>query len=142
MTSPAPCLEIELPSRTELVTVVRMLVAAGAKASGALHGTRLDDLTWVVSEAVTNAIHANNRRGDHHRVSVRACFEPDVVRLTVVDQGPGMSDTREIPSMEDPSRLEIEGGFGIPLMQSLASAPLEFRTDTGGTSVEIRVAQR
>ncbi len=136
-----PCLEIELPSRTDLVTVVRMLVAGAAKSSGALRGQRLDDLKWVVSEAVTNAVRANNAAGDDRRVLVRACFATGVVELAVCDEGPGLPAARVIPEMEDPARLEIEGGFGIPLMESLASSPLRYRSEGNGTTVEIRIEQ-
>ncbi len=136
------CLEIELPSRTDLVTVVRMLVANAAQSSGALSGDRIDDLKWVVSEAVTNAINANAVRGEDRRVMVKACFDTGVVELTVADEGPGIQQSAPVPAMEDPARLEIEGGFGIPLMESLASSPLRFRSEGGGTTVEIRMEQR
>ncbi|MEM9892012.1 MAG: hypothetical protein AAF962_14200 [Actinomycetota bacterium] len=48
--------EIEIPSRVDMVAVVRMIVAAATNAVDAIHGDRLDDLRWVTSEATTNAI--------------------------------------------------------------------------------------
>ena len=47
---------IDLPSRLDLVTVVRMVVGEAASAAGCLKGDRLEDLRLVASEAVTNAL--------------------------------------------------------------------------------------
>lgn len=139
---PEPCLEIEFPSRTELVTVVRMIVVGAAKAQGALDGERLEDLRWVVSESVTNAVRANLAEGDEPgRVVVRACFEPGEVRLVIVDEGPGFVGHAPVPDITAPERLDLEGGFGIPLMQSLASEPLRFDSDDSGTTLELSLRQ-
>lgn len=143
---PEPCLEIEFPSRTELVTVVRMIVVGAAKAQGALEGERLDDLRWVVSESVTNAVRANlaetEAEGEaSRRVLVRACFSPGEVRLVIADEGPGFAGRPPLPDITAPERLEVEGGFGIPLMQSLSSEPLRFDSGPSGTTLELALRQ-
>ncbi len=132
--------EIEIPSRVDLVAVVRMIVAAATSAVDAIHGDRLDDLRWVTSEATTNAIEANMARDDGGRVLVKCEVGVGLVRLAVSDEGPGMSEPAAVPDIADPERLLIEGAFGIPLMQHLSSA-LSFHTGNDGTTVEMELHQ-
>jgi anti-sigma regulatory factor (Ser/Thr protein kinase) len=133
--------EVEIPSRVDLVAVVRMVVAAASSAVEALHGDRLDDLRVVVSEATTNAIEANLLAGGTDgRVVVRCEAEPGVVRLRVRDEGHGMPDPLEIPAMGDPDRLSMEGGFGIPLMRQLSDRAT-FHTGPEGTVVSLELRQ-
>ncbi len=133
-------IEIEIPSRVDLVAVVRMIVAAATSAVGAINGDRLDDLRWVTSEATTNAIEANMANDHGGRVLVKCEVGDGLVRLSVSDQGPGMPEPTPVPDITDPERLLLEGAFGIPLMQHLASA-LSFRTGHDGTTVEMELHQ-
>jgi anti-sigma regulatory factor (Ser/Thr protein kinase) len=132
--------EIEIPSRVDMVAVVRMIVAAANNAIDAIHGDRLDDLRWVTSEATTNAIEANLAHTDDGRVQVRCEVASGCVRLMVSDQGPGMPSLASVPDITDPDRLHIEGSFGIPLMQHLSSA-LWFHSGRHGTTVEMELYQ-
>lgn len=133
--------EVEIPSRVDLVAVVRMVVAATSAAVDALHGDRLDDLRVVVSEATTNAIEANLvNGGPDGRVLVRCEAEPGLVRLLVHDEGAGMPDPLHIPAMGDPERLSFEGGFGIPLMRQLSDRA-EFSSGPAGTVVSLELRQ-
>jgi anti-sigma regulatory factor (Ser/Thr protein kinase) len=132
--------EIEIPSRVDLVAVVRMIVAAATSAVDAIHGDRLDDLRWITSEATTNAIEANMARDDGGRVVVKCEVGDGLVRLAVSDEGPGMPEPSVVPDIADPERLLIEGAFGIPLMQHLSSA-LSFHTGHDGTTVEMELHQ-
>ena len=134
---PLHVIEIDLPARTDLVTVARMIVAAAATATGVLEGDRLDDLRWVTSEAVTNAIEANRRVSHSGRVRVTLSIAEDGVHLTVVDEGGGLPDLLDVPDMEHPDRLLIEGGFGIPLMQHLSSGDVQFTATPTGTTVDL-----
>ncbi len=138
----AAIVRLDIPARLDLVTVVRMVAAASSSAGEAVDGDRLDDLRWAVSEATTNAIEANRRTGRVGRVQVEFEMVPGSVSVGVSDEGPGMPALAEIPEMEDPERLATEGGFGIPLMQMLASAPLRFDTGPEGTTVLLRLDQR
>lgn len=138
--------ELELPSRLDLVTVARMVVAAVASCVNALEGDRLDDLRWVTSEATTNAIQANQSLADAPedttgRVTIRIEAEPQRVRLTVIDQGPGMPPVTLVPDITHPDRLEREGGFGVPLMQMLSTGDVKFTSTSDGTTVELELQQ-
>lgn len=132
--------EIEIPSRVDMVAVVRMIVAAATNAVDAIHGDRLDDLRWVTSEATTNAIEANMAKDGGGRVLVRCEVASGLVRLTVSDEGPGMVDTETVPDITDPERLHIEGAFGLPLMEHLSSA-VSFHSGLRGTTVEMELHQ-
>jgi anti-sigma regulatory factor (Ser/Thr protein kinase) len=131
--------EIDIPARTDLVTVVRMIVAAAATAADVFDGDRLDDLRWVTSEAVTNAIEADRRVSANGRVRVTLRIDADRVHLRVVDQGGGLPDLLDVPDMEHPDRLLIEGGFGVPLMQHLSSGDVHFTSTPEGTTVDLEV---
>lgn len=133
-------IEIEIPSRVDMVAVVRMIVAAASNAIHAVEGDRLDDLRWVTSEATTNAIEANLANHIDGRVQVRCEVTAGCVRLMVSDQGPGMPSLAAIPDITDPDRLLIEGSFGIPLMRHLSSA-LSYHSGIGGTTVEMELHQ-
>jgi anti-sigma regulatory factor (Ser/Thr protein kinase) len=134
--------EIEIPSRVDMVAVVRMIVAAATNAVEAIHGDRLDDLRWITSEATTNAIEANLATADEGRVQVRCEVAQGCVRLMVSDEGPGMPSLASVPDIADPDRLLIEGSFGIPLMRHLSSA-LSFHAGVNGcgTTVEMELYQ-
>ncbi|MGF1595555.1 MAG: ATP-binding protein [Acidimicrobiales bacterium] len=136
----AGLVEIEIPSRVDMVAVVRMVVAAATNAVDAIHGDRLDDLRWVTSEATTNAIEANLANNDHGRVVVRCEVATGLVRLVVSDQGSGMTESVAVPDITDPDRLLIEGAFGLPLMEHLSSA-LSFQSNLQGTTVEMELHQ-
>lgn len=132
--------EIEIPSRVDMVAVVRMIVAAATNAVEAIQGDRLDDLRWVTSEATTNAIQANLARNDHGRVVVRCEVASGLVRLSVSDEGVGFAPPAPAPEITDPERLLVEGAFGIPLMQHLSSE-LSFHSGQQGTTVEMELHQ-
>lgn len=133
-------IEIDIPSRVDLVAVVRMVVAAATNAVGALQGDRLDDLRWVTSEATTNAIQANLSANEGGRVSVTCEVENGFVRLAVEDQGPGMPEQFAVPDITHPDRLQIEGAFGVPLMERLSSA-CSFVSAETGTTVRMELYQ-
>lgn len=136
---PLHVIDIDIPARTDLVTVVRMVVAAAATAADVFDGDRLDDLRWVTSEAVTNAIEADQRAANNGRVRVTLQIGADRVHLTVVDQGGGLPDLVDVPDMEHPDRLLIEGGFGVPLMQHLATGDVQFTSTPDGTTVDLEL---
>ena len=52
-------LELQVPSRTEYIAVVRLVVASLVSARRSVADERIDDLKLAVSEACTNAIEAN-----------------------------------------------------------------------------------
>jgi len=132
--------EIDIPSRVDMVAVVRMIVAAATNAVEALNGDRLDDLRWVTSEATTNAIEANLAKHPVGRVAVSCLVDPGSVKLSVRDEGPGMPSDHDVPDITHPDRLLIEGAFGVPLMQRLSTA-VTFETADTGTTVQMELNQ-
>lgn len=132
--------EIEIPSRVDFVAVVRMIVAAATNAVEALQGERLDDLRWVTSEATTNAIEANLAAVPEGRVAIQCHVNPGRVSLSVSDEGPGMPTLHQVPDITDPDRLNIEGAFGVPLMQLLSSS-VSFLSADRGTTVQMVLNQ-
>ncbi len=138
---PVDVIEIDIPSRFDLVTVVRMIIASCSTAADALVGDRLDDLRWVTSEATTNAIQANQIEGPLGRVHLRATVGTGWVRLAVSDEGPGMPAELAVPDIDVPERLDIEGGFGIPLMRTLSSSEVVFDSTPNGTTVFLELWQ-
>lgn len=137
----ADFIEIDIPSRFDLVTVVRMIIASSSTAAEALTGDRLDDLRWVTSEATTNAIQANHTTPRPGRVQLRALVGSGWVQLSVTDAGPGMPEEQPVPDMDHPERLDIEGGFGIPLMRTLSSSDVVFDSTPAGTTVRLELRQ-
>jgi len=132
-------IEIDIPSRMDFVSIVRMIVAAASSASNALHDERLEDLRWVTSEATTNAIEANllNAGG---RVKVFCELNTGIVKLLVQDEGTGMPELADIENIRDAAKADIEGSIGIPLMKHLSSV-WNFTSDQKGTVVEMELYQ-
>ncbi len=137
---PGGLVEINIPSRLDLVAVVRMVVAAATPAAHALDGDRLDDLRWVTSEATTNAIEANMAIEPPGRVVVSCGVDHGGVKLVVSDEGPGMNTAPSVPDITHPERLHIEGGFGIPLIRQLSTA-MSLKSAESGTTVEMEIQQ-
>ncbi len=131
--------EIEIPSRVDMVAVVRMIVAAATNAVEAIHGDRLDDLRWVTSEATTNAIEANLSHADDGRVQVRCEVAEGCVRLMVSDQGPGMPARATVRELAYCQPL-VGGSLGIPLMKHFSNA-WSFNSGLNGTTVHMELYQ-
>jgi anti-sigma regulatory factor (Ser/Thr protein kinase) len=113
----AQVVTLAIPPRPEYVAVVRVVVTAAAAAGSALESDRIDDLRIAVSEACTNGV----------------C-------VTVRDRGAGFDPATITPPppMEDPQRLLVERGLGIPLLRALADQ-VEFTSGDDGTEVRLVV---
>lgn len=139
--SPTQRVSMVIPSLVDLVNVVRMTVTHAVEASGALTGSRLDDLRLATSEAVTNAIQANQASDPTKPVRILCEFRTGLVKLQVSDSGAGIRQSSALPPIHDPDRLRTEGGFGLPLMRALSRDRVEFDTSSRGTTVSIWLAQ-
>ncbi len=130
-------LELSVPSRTEYIAVVRLVVASLVSARRSIAAERIDDLKLAVSEACTNAMEANlaSRQADP-RVSVTVWEAPERLEVCIADSGSGFDPDRlpSHPPVTDPERLNFERGLGIPLMRSLVDA-LRFDSGPEGTAV-------
>jgi len=130
-------LELSVPSRTEYIAVVRLVVASLVSARRSVAAERIDDLKLAVSEACTNAMEANRTsQAADPRVVVSVWEAPERLEVCISDSGSGFDPERlpKHPPVTDPDRLNFERGLGIPLIRSLVDA-VRFDSGPGGTSV-------
>src|ERR687893_413982 len=78
--------EIEIPSRSVYVGVVRLALASLARSAG-LSEEVVDDLKIAVSEACANAVISNEDAGSDAPVSVTWTEEPERLSVEVGDRG-------------------------------------------------------
>lgn len=120
--------EAVLDAQPDSVGEARRRVRAFAEAHGVRRET-LDVILLCVSEAATNAVvHAFVGREPGH-VTVRMAAEPDLLRVTVTDDGAGMRPRPDSPGL----------GLGLPTMGQLADQ-LEIREGPEGRGTEVRMA--
>jgi serine/threonine-protein kinase RsbW len=130
-------LELQVPSRTEYIAVVRLVVASLVSARRRVAAERIDDLKLAVSEACTNAIEANvASSGGRQPVIVQVWEAPERLEVCIADSGPGFDPEMlpEHPPATDPERLNFERGLGIPLIRTLIDN-VRFESGPHGTSV-------
>lgn len=80
--------EIEIPSKSAYVGVVRLALASLARAAG-LDEESVDDMKIAVGEACANAVLANEDAGVDAPVTVHWELEPERVVIEVGDRGAG-----------------------------------------------------
>lgn len=133
-------LVLEIPARTEFVSLVRVVVAAAAELEPELDADRIEDLRVAVSEATTNAIEAHAESGSDDRIRIKCNLADDEVAVVVHDEGMGFDPggVGEVPPPELPERLDFESGLGVHLMRLLADES-EIRSDADGTDVRLVV---
>src|ERR1700722_18970103 len=115
-------LDLSVPSRTEYIAVVRLIVASLVSARRSVADDRIDDLKLAGSEACTNAIEGNLAApADDHRVAVKVWEAPERLEVCIIDSGLGFDPDQlpKHPPVTDPDRLNIERGLGMPLLRSL-----------------------
>jgi serine/threonine-protein kinase RsbW len=132
---------LEIPARTEYLSVARAVVAAAASVQPTLDEEQVEDLRIAVTEAVTNAVEAHADLGSDELVIIRCDLGEDRVEVEVQDRGPGFSpdDLPDLPEPEDPARLEYESGLGLQLIRELTDEH-EVRTSDSGTAVRLVVS--
>lgn len=129
-------LELSVPSRTEYIAVMRLVVSSLVSARRALADERIDDLKLAVSEACTNAIEANLEAGGDGPVVVTVWEAPERMEVCIADSGQGFDPDQlpEHPPVTDPDRLNFERGLGIPIIRTLVDG-VRFESGPSGTSV-------
>lgn len=116
---------LRLPSAAHVVGIARSMAVASATAAG-LDEDRVQDVRMCTSEAVTNAVQAHRRIEVTLPIIVRTTVVDDRFVIEVGDSGPGVSPTpRPLAEHADMA----EGGYGIPVMQSLSDS---FDVNRGG----------
>jgi serine/threonine-protein kinase RsbW len=136
-------IELEIPARPEYLSLARLVVASAASVEPTFRDERIEDLRVIVSEATTNAIEAHTALDGDERILIRCNLDDDRIEVWIEDQGAGFSPggLPDLPDMDDPARLDIEGGFGLPLMSVLADEA-EIRSSDTGTAVKLVVYQK
>ncbi len=134
-------IEIEIPARTDYVSLVRLVIAEVAALESSLEPERIDDLRVAVSEATTNAVQAHIRSGRTQSVRVSCRCGDGTVLVKVADQGPGfdVDALPEMPPVENPARLGHESGMGLSLIRELAD---ELSIDSSSAGTELRLLFR
>jgi serine/threonine-protein kinase RsbW len=117
--SPAAALELRMPS-----DVADVEAAVELMARHCFHGLTpcartAFRLRVALAEALSNAILRGNHEDPAKRVLVHAEIYPDVVRLSVCDEGRGF-DPDGVPAPTTPEALEAEGGRGLFIIRHLA----------------------
>ncbi|NDH84985.1 MAG: hypothetical protein EBY65_09025, partial [Acidimicrobiia bacterium] len=80
---------IEIPARSDFVSFVRVVVAAAAELRPDIAIERIEDLKLAVSEAVTNAINAQERVGTIDRIRIECEVTDDEITVFIHDRGQG-----------------------------------------------------
>lgn len=134
-------ISLAIPAQPEYLSLVRAVVAAAAALDPGLGDDRIEDLRIAVSEATTNAIEAHATMGSDDRITIRCDLGDDRIEVEVRDQvanGFEGHDIESLGALDEPGRLEREGGFGIPLMRVLADE-MKIRSLDHGTAVQLVV---
>ncbi|MCY4630495.1 MAG: ATP-binding protein [bacterium] len=132
--------EIKIPPRTEYVAMVRNLITEVVARQAGVEVQRLEDLRVAVSEAVTNAITAHDRRRIAAPIRICCVGAPGRVEIGVYDRGGGF-DPAKVPEpfeATDPRRLQTEKGMGLWLMRVM-SDDHSIATSRRGTEVRLVV---
>lgn len=132
--------ELEIPPRSDHLTLVRLVVQSAAGIDGRVPEPRIEDLRLAVSEACANAVDAQEAVGNDDAVRITVERGDHELSVTVTDHAGGFAvdDVESIPPVTDPSRLRHERGLGIPLMRSLVDE-VTFTRTIDGTAVRLVV---
>jgi len=123
---------IDIPANSRFVAAARNFVAEVALGGGWIDGEQLDDLRLVVSETVTNALHAHAQQHVEDRIRIDALLFDDRIEIVVADAAGGFDPPTEPPALPEPD-LGREGGFGLPLIEALSDEAHFIATDRGTT---------
>jgi serine/threonine-protein kinase RsbW len=127
-------ISLAFPAKAEYLVLSRLAVAGLARV-GSLDDETVSDLKLAVTEACTNVVQHAYGPGAPGQVHVTYELEPGVVRITVVDDGAGLS------APKSPEAEEREGGMGLAIIRSLADE-LELDTGPDGRGTQLRFSQR
>lgn len=127
--------ELSLPSRIDTVATAAAAVAEFVSRLGvseeAAYGIDL-----AVREAVTNAVIHGNRQDETKTVDVTLKSSPDVVEISVHDQGPGFNP-EEVPDPTAAENILKSSGRGIFLMRTFMDEVNWLIRPEGGTTVRM-----
>lgn len=125
-------IQIQIPSLSENIRIVESFID-NAKDKYMLNDDIYGNIMIAVTESVNNAIVHGNKSVSHKNVSLRLHLNENVLKFTIVDEGPGF-DYHNLPDPTSPENLDKPGGRGIFLMRHLCDE-VSFKDD--GRSVEL-----
>ena len=129
---------LEIPARTEFVSLVRRVISTAAQLHPNIEPERVEDLRVAVSQATTNAIRSHEGVDPAAQIQLSCNVTEDQIEVTVRDHGKGF-DPDALPNLPDPDspeRLLHESGMGLRLMRMLADET-EIRPSETGTCVRL-----
>jgi len=133
-------IELSIPVRVDYVQLVRAVVGSLAATNSELSTARIADLRLVVSEALTNAIRAQEKNSISERLSVLCKLTDSAIEVEVRDNATGFDVDliRDLPPTESPERLQHERGLGLTIMREMSDG-LEIKSGPDGTVVHMTI---
>ena len=126
--------EIEIPSRSVYVGVVRLALAALARAAG-LSEESVDDLKIAVGEACANAVIVNEETAPD--VPVKVHWSHEDARVVVKVEGAGHSFESGESATDDGLAARME--MSVALLESLVDSCEVTERPGGGTSARLTI---
>ncbi len=110
---------LQVPSSTENLALIREFVTSVGR-QATLDDEDIANLELAVDEACANVIEHAYGHDVTKEVIVRAVFDDQTLRISVIDTGPGFDpDTTQSKSVEELVKLRKSGGLGIRLIKTL-----------------------
>ena len=133
-------IEISIPVRVDYVQLVRAVVGSLAATNPELSTARIADLRLVISEALTNAIRAQEKNSIAERLTVLCKLTDLAVEVEVRDKATGfeVDSIPDLPPTESPERLQHERGLGLSIMREMSDG-LEIKSGPDGTVVHMTI---
>ena len=133
-------IELSIPVRVDYVQLVRAVVGSLAATNPELSTARIADLRLVVSEALTNAIRAQEKNSISERLTVLCKLTDFAVEVEVRDKATGFEIDLipDLPPTESPERLQHERGLGLSIMREMSDG-LEIKSGPDGTVVYMTI---
>ena len=133
-------IELSIPVRVDYVQLGRAVVGSLAATNSELSTARIADLRLVVSEALTNAIRAQEKNSISERLSVLCKLTDSAIEVEVRDNATGFDVDliRDLPPTESPERLQHERGLGLTIMREMSDG-LEIKSGPDGTVVHMTI---
>jgi anti-sigma regulatory factor (Ser/Thr protein kinase) len=126
--------EIEIPSRSVYVGVVRLAFAALARSAG-LGEEAVDDLRIAVGEACANAVIANEEASPDSPVSVNWSLEDEQIVIEVGDRGRGFDPESSGRDEDFRARMNLS----MALLESLVDSCEVAQRSNGGMCTRLVV---
>ena len=133
-------IELSIPVRVDYVQLVRAVVGSLAATNPELSTARIADLRLVVSEALTNAIRAQEKNSISERLYVLCKLTDSAIEVEVRDNATGFDVDliRDLPPTESPERLQHERGLGLSILREMSDG-LEIKSGPEGTVVHMTI---